>query len=113
MSFDGANKSWAAKSDYQISAINQAYATCKKESTIPTSCQTSKEGCEFFIGGQTTKPMWRCTALDQMATPWMSNIYAQRDDAAIAAKAYCQDRSGFPDTCYINLMTCENLNTQD
>lgn len=110
---DGANKEWVKSSNYERIAINLAFEACKKESTLPTTCKTAKEECEAFIDGQSTRPMWRCIALDQMGKAWESNVYTQRDDAAIAAKDYCHDRSGFPDTCYINLMTCRNMNSRD
>ena len=110
---DSTDKEWKASSDYERVAINHAFETCKRESSLPSSCKTSKQDCETFINGVSTRPLWRCIALDQMGKPWQSNLYPHRDDAAIAAKAYCQDQSGFPDTCYINLMTCKNLNLRD
>jgi hypothetical protein len=110
---DAANKEWNADSTYEISAINKSFDDCKKQSGNPSTCKASKETCEMFLNGASTRPMWRCTALDQMAKLWPSNIYSHRDDAAIAAKAYCQQGSSFPDTCYINLMTCKNLNTRE
>ncbi len=57
-----------------------------------------------------TTPMWICTALDFTAEPWQSNLYPHRDDAALAAKDYCKQNSNVPDTCYINMVTCRNLN---
>lgn len=111
--YDAENKQWAVNSSYEITAINKSYDECKKESNIPTSCKTAKEACEMFLNGVTTHPMWRCTALDQMAKLWPSNIHTHRDDAAIAAKAYCEQGSAFPDTCYINLMTCKNFNSRE
>ncbi|CDZ78409.1 hypothetical protein BN59_02719 [Legionella massiliensis] len=110
---DAEQKEWTVDSSYEISAINKSYDDCKKLSNVPTSCKSSKEACEMFLNGLTTRPMWRCTALDQMAKVWASNIYKHRDDAAIAAKAFCQQGSSFPDTCYINLMTCKNLNSRE
>ncbi|KTD25096.1 MULTISPECIES: hypothetical protein [Legionella] len=111
--FDAENKEWTVESSYEISAVNKAFDECKKQSKIPRSCKTAKESCEAFVNGKSTRPMWRCTALDQMAKSWPSNVYTHRDDAAIAAKAYCEQNSAFPDTCYINLMTCKNLNSKE
>ena len=51
--------------------------------------------------------IWRCTALDQMAQSWVGHISANRDDAALDAEAYCQEHSSVPDSCYIDLLTCE------
>lgn len=110
---DGLNQQWQGQSDYQRAAINIAFDACKKSSEDPGSCHVANADCEYFLNGQTTRPMWRCIALDQMAREWPSNVYPQRDDAAIAARAYCQDKSGFPDTCYTNLMTCKNLNERN
>lgn len=107
---DGEERQWHAKSFYELTAINKAFEQCKKESRRPITCKAAKAYCEYYAHGATTRPMWRCTALDQMAKPWISNLYAHRDDAALAAKAYCQQHSAMPDSCYINLMTCKNLN---
>lgn len=111
--FDAQNRDWIFESSFELTAINKAYEACKKQSNIPSSCKAAKEACELLVNGVTTRPMWRCVALDQMAEAWPSNIYRHRDDAALAAKAYCQDHSAFPDTCYINLITCKNLNARN
>ncbi|MGC1182501.1 hypothetical protein [Legionella sp.] len=108
-SLDGANKRWAAISIYRKIALNFAFSSCKKESALPASCRIALTSCEEFIEGVNIKSMWRCTALDKTATPWRSNLYSQRDDAALAAKAYCQQKSFLPGSCYINLITCVNL----
>jgi hypothetical protein len=109
---DADNKSWLADGSYQLTAVNQAYATCKKESASPRTCKTAKNTCEHFINGHTTRPMWQCVALDRMATQWSSNYYPQQDDAALAAKAYCKDNSPIPGSCYINMITCHNINAE-
>jgi len=103
---DGANKQWVAKSMYQKTALNIAFASCKKESEKPLSCKSSIANCEGFNQGMSLKPMWRCTALDHTAEPWQSNFYRQRDDAALAAKAFCRNKSSLPESCYINIVTC-------
>jgi hypothetical protein len=110
---DSGNQEWTGESDYERAALNKALELCKKTSNDPISCRVAKESCQFFINGKSTSPMWQCVALDQMAKPWISNLYPQRDDAAIAAREYCQEKSGFPDTCYTNLMTCKNLNARE
>lgn len=111
--YDSESKEWVVNSGYELSAVNQALDACKKQSNLPKSCKTARETCEYFSNGTSTRPMWRCIALDQLAKEWASNVYAHRDDAAIAAREYCQQKSTFPDTCYINLMTCKNLNSRD
>lgn len=102
---------WQFESAYQREAINRAFDACKKQSSTPKTCHTAREMCEYFSNGQSTRPLWRCLALDQMAKSWSSNLYPNRDDAAIAAKAYCKDKSAMPDSCYVNLLTCKNVNS--
>lgn len=108
--YDGEERQWVASSAYQRTALNKAYEACKKESAKPLSCKAAKEYCDASIQGISTSPMWQCTALDQMAQPWKSSLYIHRDDAALGAKAFCHERSAMPDTCYINLLTCKNIN---
>ncbi|WP_133127790.1 hypothetical protein [Legionella nagasakiensis] len=110
--YDQENNQWIAKSPYERTAINKAYDACKKQSRAPKTCKTAKESCDAIVKGRNIRPMWRCTALDSMAKAWMSDIYRHRDDAALGAKAYCQQRSTVPASCYINLLTCKNLNAQ-
>lgn len=107
---DETNKQWDAVSIYQKVALNFAFASCKKESVAPATCRTTQSNCEQFIQGASTKPMWKCLALDRTATPWRSDAYSQRYDAAFAARAYCQQKSTVPGTCYVNLVTCSNKN---
>lgn len=108
-SSDGEDKQWVVNSSYERQAINKAFDACKKESRLPESCKTAHAACEAFVNGLSTRPLWQCTALDRFAKPWISNHYRHRDDAAIAAKAYCEEKSRAPDSCYINLLTCRNL----
>ena len=108
--YDQDNQQWSSKHEYERMAINQALAACKNESHKPSACTVAHEACEFFVHGVSTRPSWQCTALDKDAKPWASNPYPQRDDAAIAAKAYCKERSASPDSCYVYLLTCINLN---
>jgi len=108
--YDSKQTQWAATSTYRLSAINKAYEACKKQSAVPSSCKAAKENCEAYINGMTTRPMWQCMALDFEANPFFSNIYRKKYDAALAARAYCKENSELPDSCYINLITCENLN---
>lgn len=110
---DNAHNEWTAKNVYQKIALNVAFDACKKQSKSPLTCSTSQEDCEQFHLGRTTRPFWSCTAMDRTATPWSSNYYTNREDAALAAKAYCQSKSALPDTCYIDLVTCTNANSGD
>lgn len=107
---DKTNKQWTARNAYQKMALNIAYEACKKESPYPLSCKTSQASCDPIVRGRSIKPMWLCTALDSSALPWSSNLYTQRDDAALAAKAYCRENSNIPETCYVNMITCRNVN---
>ncbi|MFC3907548.1 hypothetical protein ACFORL_00460 [Legionella dresdenensis] len=108
--YDQGSGQWTASSDYERSAINKAMELCKKSSQYPTTCKISKNDCDYLANGQSTRPMWQCKALDQMAKIWPSSYYTQRDDAAIAARSFCEEKSAFPDTCYVNLITCKNVN---
>ncbi len=110
---DAENRQWPGQADYQVSAINRALENCKRESKVPKTCKAAKEACEMIVNGVTTRPMWRCLALDQAAVPWFSNIYDHGDDAAMAAKAYCQANSTLPETCYVYLFNCRNLNIRN
>lgn len=107
---DETNREWIVKNNYQKIALNLSFNECKKQSKNPMSCKTSINDCEGFHLGLSTKPFWRCTALDVTATAWRSNYYSNREDAALAAQAYCKSMSTMPGTCYINLVTCINLN---
>lgn len=113
LSHDATNRQWVADDSYEIVATNKSFGACKKESPYPGTCKTSKEACELFVNGLTTRPMWMCTAFDQRATTYNSIIYSNQDDAALAAKAYCRQKSPIPDTCYIHTITCKNLNLRD
>ncbi|MDP3560302.1 MAG: hypothetical protein Q8R79_08160 [Legionellaceae bacterium] len=109
---DANQKMWTLQASHQRLALNNAMEACKKESTKPGTCRAPQEQCEPFLNGKNIGPMWQCTALDLDAKPWISNPYRHRDDAAIASKAYCHDHSAFPDSCYINLLTCKNINAR-
>jgi hypothetical protein len=109
---DVAHQEWAAKNAYQKMAINFAFAYCKKQSKNPMSCKVSETDCEGFQQGISTKPFWRCTALDAQAAGWNSNYYANREEAGLAALSYCKAKSPAPETCFINLITCLNVNKQ-
>lgn len=107
---DNTNKQWAAQSIYKKVAQNTASAQCKQQSLTPASCRTPLSQCERFIHGLSISPMWVCTALDFHAIAWRSNEYTLRDDAALAAKDYCREKSSVPGTCYVNMVTCVNKN---
>lgn len=107
---DTNQKQWIIKSNYQRNAINLALEACKKESTLPTTCQALDDDCDSLINGFSTKPLWRCIALDQTATPWIGKLSSNRDNAALSAKASCKNQSTLPESCYINMLTCKNLN---
>ena len=107
---DATEHQWKIKSFYQRMATNKALEACKKESTAPYSCKTRNEYCNLIINSKTPHPLWRCTALDVSAQPYMSTVYSQIDEAALAAKDYCKELSQAPDTCAVNLVTCYDLN---
>ena len=107
---DAEQKQWVIKSPYERVASTKAFEACKKQSIAPISCKIPKENCDYFSNGLNTHPMWRCLALDQMSKLWRSEIHTNRDEAALESKAFCQQHSPMPESCYINLMTCKNLN---
>ena len=107
---DKANIEWSAQNAYQKAAINLAFEACKKKSKMPATCKTSIEDCEGFKQGISTKSFWYCVAFDAQATPWKSNYYQRKDEAALAAETYCKSKSAIPDTCFINFITCTNIN---
>jgi hypothetical protein len=109
-SHDNSNREWTIKNNYQKIAINQSFDACKKESKNPRTCKTSDNDCEGYHLGFSTKPYWRCMALDKTANHWKSNYYSNKDDAFLAAKAYCRSESRAPDSCYVNMITCANVN---
>ena len=110
-SYDVTNKTWVAKSAYERVAANNALDACKKESLMPQSCHIAVKACKASLHGvSSSPPQWKCTALDDQAVMWKSNAYPQQDDASLAALAYCKERSASPDSCYVNDVTCRNIN---
>ncbi|CAM2836503.1 Uncharacterised protein [Legionella steigerwaltii] len=107
---DASHTKWSAQNIFQKIALTLSYAECKKNSQAPATCKTSKANCIRFINGVNVMPMWRCTAFDREALRWRSNLYPFREDAALAALAYCKQKSPVPYTCFINLVTCVNKN---
>jgi hypothetical protein len=107
---DASNTQWNAQSFYEKIALNLSYAQCKRKSQSPTTCKTSQSSCVQYVKGVNVMPMWRCTALDREALPWRSKLYPNREDAALAAEAFCKQESPVPSTCYMNLITCVNIN---
>lgn len=111
--YDSSNKLWTVKNHYQKIAFHLAFSACKKESQMPASCTGSIHDCKGFNQSlrKSTTPLWHCTSIDAMAEAWQSNLYAQRDEAALAAKAICKTKSAIPDTCYVHTVTCLTPNS--
>lgn len=107
---DNSDREWVVKNKYQKIALNISFDSCKKQSKKPMTCKTSNNSCEGFHLGLSTKPYWRCVAIDSKAAAWKSNYYPNKDDAYMAAKAYCKSKSKIPDTCYVHVLSCENIN---
>lgn len=108
--YDSQNYQWENEQTYQLSALNRALESCKKESQVPFSCTVNKDECENFLNGRSTRPAWRCTALDATATFWSSPIFRNAEEASLKVKALCKEQSAVPETCYVNLLTCRNIN---
>lgn len=101
---------WSSPSSEQRSAINNAYDACKKTSDDPAKCSTDKENCDYYMYGKSAKPLWECYALDHNSRRWKNSPRTTRNSAALASKAKCQNHSSFPDSCYMVLWTCKDLN---
>lgn len=110
---DVENIVWTSAASYERMALNQSLDACKKASKAPQTCHVSERDCESFYNGVATRPLWQCTAIDKSAIAWKSDTYRHADDAAIAAKSFCEDRSALPETCFTNLLFCKNLNPLD
>ncbi len=113
---DKEKNEWIGKNAYERVAANKAIEACKKQSSTPISCIVAHQSCAYFVEGKNvgTDPMsdsslWQCTSLDQKAIVWKGEPSESRDDAALAAKHYCEEHSAIPDTCYINLLMCRKL----
>lgn len=109
---DNTNSKWTDSATYQRRAINLALEQCKRESLTPLSCKVEFETCDVIISANSDHPLWRCTALDQLATPWKGGVFPSRDLAAISANEFCKKHSEMPDTCYNNVLMCTNLNKE-
>ena len=107
---DADNKQWLGINTNQRESLNIAFDSCKKMSKLPATCKTTTSQCDLYVGSLSTNPLWECDAIDQLSMIWKSDVYRHADDAALAAKAFCKDRSALPDTCFINLLFCKNLN---
>ncbi|MCE3045032.1 hypothetical protein [Legionella sp. 16cNR16C] len=110
--YDQTKKEWLAVSNYELTALNKAFDSCKKESQFPLTCKATRANCDGFADGHSLSPLWQCTALDDEAQAWLSIYYRHRDDAVFSAKDYCRNHSKVPETCYVNLLTCRNINQQ-
>lgn len=104
------NRVFTADSQYQKSAIVQALSECKRQSPYPASCEALNEDCDGILSGSIKRTIWRCTSLDSLANYWYSSIASNDIEAALSAKAICRAESSVPETCYVNMITCENLN---
>lgn len=107
---DSTHKTWSEYSTYKLAAIAKVSDDCKKQSKDPLSCIILQNSCEHFIHGVSTRPLWRCLALDNRAARWPSNLENDQEAAISNAEAQCKNNSPVPETCYVNQITCRNLN---
>ena len=115
---DSKQTNWIVKNKYKLVASNKALEECKKESEKPLSCGVNDDDCNYISANdddEQTKPnnkneLWKCTALDKNSEEWDNVPNNSRDEAAINAKINCQNQSKDSDSCYINLLTCKNIN---
>ena len=110
---DAEGQKWVSSSSYKRTALNSAYDACKKASKTSSTCKITAGDCDSYFDGISTRPQWQCTALDQLAMVWKSDTYRHADDASLAAKSFCADRSALPETCFTSLLFCKNLNPLD
>ncbi len=101
-----------ASAAYEKAAKMNALAECKAHSQNPKGCVVSSQACEATVHGFHRQPLWRCTALDRQAKAVFGVVSKQRNAAALSAKEQCESQSNEPDSCYVNLLTCKNLNEQ-
>lgn len=97
-----------AKSEW--TALKNAKTLCKSESKQPKTCSISREDCDALVNGISVRPLWQCTAMDNLAHVWKSGIYRVADNAINAAKMRCYSHSAVPSTCHVNHLTCKNFN---
>ena len=119
LAVDKDNKNWSSQNAFKRIAMYRAFESCKKESTNPSSCKNDENACQYF-GDQVktlsssmnynSSAQWQCTALDKTAKNWSGNPSSNQDDAALNAKAACRAESTIPDTCYVNMLTCVDMN---
>ncbi|MCC5793089.1 MAG: hypothetical protein JJT82_10870 [Legionellaceae bacterium] len=110
LAIDRMGQTWKSTSSYVKSAQASAHALCKKESRNPWQCFSSRELCEVFRFGNSRASFWRCTAYNQKNNEkWRSGPYGARLEAAAGALGYCEQFSKYPDSCYINMLTCKKI----
>lgn len=107
---DLTQRTWTQGNEYQRRALLDALDACKKESTVPNTCKAVGTQCDGILSGSINRAVWRCTSLDTLANYWYSNISPTEIEAALSARDICRKESSVPLTCYINMLTCENLN---
>lgn len=107
---DATGKYWEVQHKFRMSARNLAMDTCRKQSTAPNSCDFANQSCDTLYDGLSKDPLWVCLALDSTAKGWKNHPNKQKYDAALSAKGFCQHKSSVPETCYVNLLTCKDIN---
>lgn len=103
---DQEHKQWSSKSNYQKTALNYAIESCKKESKAPASCTSISQSCQEFNADKSDRPRWRCVAVDEPGSKWISDYTNDRDSAALNALAICKSQSPLPATCFMDVVTC-------
>lgn len=110
---DANQVSWVITENYKRAGMAQALDACKKQSQVPGTCRMPESKCDSYVDGVLTTPMWQCTAIDFLAVPWRGAANTTPDRAALEAKLNCKENSSLPETCYLNYITCRNLNVRE
>lgn len=107
---DANNLVWKAQSSYKRQSVNKVKDLCKKASQNPLSCTVKQVQCESIFKGYAFAPLWQCTGIDRIGAGFRGSKSQNRDTAAINARSRCVLESTLPFTCYVNTITCNNLN---
>jgi hypothetical protein len=109
---DAQHHFWSAEHTFSKKAKYLSLDACKKMSKFPRSCAIIQSGCDLLEGGVSTRPYWVCTALDSFSNVFKNEPVPHKDSAILQAKLLCNRNSKVSDSCYVNPITCKNINDE-